>query len=392
MSLLSDLFAPILASDFVTSVKNVAQGIGLLPQNWVAIDPEDAIAEGTAQTFATSWNTWMTVAIQGGFLDTAALIGNPTGDPTIPASSWCKLLASSVFNVAAIPAAFATGTWTGNNSSGSPIGPFAPGTLKFYNLDTGVTYSNVANVTFPTGSTIITISADVIGTGSNGAPTRIVLLTTVLGLAGSNPQALVGADNESGPALAARCRLKYFSLSPNGPSQAYQYAALTPSLNGGIININRVVVSPSSINGTVSMLIASTSGPPTGGSDPATIQTALYAVVVPDTVRLSVAGAAGHAIAVTWTSYYHASANINPTTELTNATNALISLFQTLPIAGENISGGGGFVYRDRIIGAIQVANPLAFQIVVAAPSTDVTILGTEVPTLGTTTGAAVPV
>jgi hypothetical protein len=380
MSLLADLLSPILASDFATSVKSVAAGLGLLPDSWVALDPEDAIVESTAETFAMQWNTYATIAIQGGWLETAAAIGDTTG----PANGWIRLLASSVFNVQAIPSSFASGGWTGTNTTAGNLGPFGPGQLKFYNLDTNKTYTNASSVTFvPGANSPTTITADVIGSGSNAAPGRIVLLTTVLGLSGSNALAIFGLDAETAPALAARCRLKYYALSPNGPSQAYQYVALTPSLNGGL-SINRVAVSPSSTIGLVTMLIASPAGPPVNVGDPAALQAVLYTLVVPDTAKLLVAGAVAHTINVTWTAYYHASANIVPATEMANGNAALTSAFALFPIGGDAITPGNGFVFVDRLISILGTALPKAFQIVVSVPGGDVAIAANEVPTLGT--------
>jgi hypothetical protein len=379
MTLLADLLKPILASDFVAEVKSVAAGLGLAPASWVAADPEEAIVQSVAEATALQWNTYATIAIQGGFLDTAALIGNPNG----PANAWIKLLAKSVFNVTPIAATFAEGGWTGTNATGGNIGPFAAGQLRFYDLDTNKTYSNTASATFVPGANApIDIAADTIGSGSNAAPTRIVLLTTVLGLSGTNALSLVGLDDETAPALAARCRLKYASLSPNGPSQAYQYVALTPALNGGV-SVNRVAVSAGSTNGSVTVTIASPSGPPLSGGDPATVQAALYQLVVPDTVSLTVVGAAAHSIAVTWSAYFHASDNVNPTTEGANGNAAIVTLFQNLPIGGDNTAGGGGFVYIDRIISALAIACPKAFQIAVTVPAGNTAIASNEVPTLG---------
>jgi hypothetical protein len=385
MSLLADLLSPILASDFVASVKSVAAGLGLLPDSWVALDPEDAIVESTAETFAMQWNTYATIAIQGGWLETAAAIGDTTG----PANGWIRLLASSVFNVQAIPSSFASGGWTGTNTTAGNLGPFGVGQLKFYNLDTNKTYTNASAVTFvPGANPPTTIVADGIGSGSNAAPGRIALLTTVLGLSGSNALGLFGIDAETAPALAARCRLKYYALSPNGPSQAYQYVALTPSLNGGL-SINRVAISPSSTTGLVTMLIASPAGPPANVGDPAALQAVLYTLVVPDTVKLLVAGAAAHAIDVTWRTYYHASANVVPATEVANGTAALAAAFATFPIGGDAIVPGNGFVFVDRLIAVLAVACPKAFQIVVTLPAANEAIAANEVPTLGVSTGTA---
>lgn len=394
MTLLAALLNPIVASDIATSIKTVAAGLGLIPSDWLAIDPEDAIVQSAAQTAATQWNTYAIVAIQGGFLDTAAAIGSPTA----PANGWIKLLASSVFNLTANPATFAAGGWTGTNSTGGNLGPYAVGQLKFYNLDAPTqTYSNTTSVTFVPGANApITISADFVGTQANGAPSRIVLLNTVLGLSGSNALAIAGNDAETSPALAARCRLKYYGLSPNGPAQAYQYVALTTSLNGGVA-VNRVAVSPSSTNGSVIVALAGPYGPIAGG-DVTTVSNAIYGVsptpggVVPDTVNASIISAVAHSVPVTWQAYYHTSANIVPATEQANGNAALVADFLLRPIGGDAITPGSGRVFVDHIREVLGAALPKAFDIQVTAPAADVVIVGfpaPEVPTLGATSGTA---
>jgi hypothetical protein len=389
VTILAALLSPILSSDLVTSIKDVAAGLGLIPSDWAPLDPEDAIIESSSQTFAMKWNTYATVAIQGGFLDTAAAIGSPTA----PANGWIKLLASSVFNVTAQPATFAQGGWTGTNATGGNLGPYSPGQLKFYNLDApSQTYSNTTTVTFLPGVPLtVTISADFVGSQANAAPSRIALLNTVLGLTGANALSIAGLDAETSPALANRCRLKYYGLSPNGASQAYQYVALTRSLNGGVA-VNRVAVSPSSTNGSLIVALAGPSGPLSGG-DVTTVQNAIYGVsptpggVVPDTVYASVITAAGHTINVTWVAYYHSTDNIVPATEMTNGNAALVADFQLRPIAGDAITPGNGRVFVDHIKEVLGAALPKAFDIQVSAPANDVAIAGfpaPEVPTLGT--------
>lgn len=372
MSKLSDLLSKIQQSDVVTKITGTLAGFGLIPADWVTLDPELAIVNAVSATFATFWNSWAWFAINGGFLDTASGV-------------WLTLLASNVFNVQRIAATFASGSWTGTNSTGGSLGPFGPGALLFYNLDTNVVYSNTASVTFAPGASTISIAANsVIGSAGNAAPSRVALLTTILGLSGSNAVAVTGLDVETDDALKSRCRLKYYSLSPNGPSQAYQYVALTPSLNGGV-SVNRVNVSPSSVNGTVLVTFASPSGPPINGSaDVTAVNLALYAQVVPDTVNLTTVGALAHSIPVTWVAYYHASANIVPATELANGNAALVTAFQVFPIGGDAITPGSGKVYFDRLVAVLGAALPKAFQITISAPSGDVAILSTEVPTLGT--------
>lgn len=73
-----------------------------------------------------------------------------------------------------------------------------------------------------------TFQADVIGPGSNAVAGALTdLVTTQLGVESYNAQSFIGANWESNPALAARCRLRLAALSPSGPSGAYDYFART---------------------------------------------------------------------------------------------------------------------------------------------------------------------
>lgn len=377
MTTLSDLISKVQASEFVTSVKSVATSLGLIPDDWVELDPEDAMANAFGQTAATWWNTYVYFAIRGGLLDYAE-------------KKWLELLAKNVFNVDKIKASFATGTWTGTNATASNIGPFNAGDLLFYDLDTNKTYrnTNASPVTFIPGvNPAIPIAADEIGSGSNAAPSRVVLLTTVLGLSGSNAAAVSGFDDESDESLRARCRLKFASLSPNGAKAAYQYVALTPSLNGGIA-VNRVKVSNGSINGTVRVVLAKASGPLDSG-EVTTVDAKLQALVVPTGATLTTANSVAHSIAVTWQAWCPASANVDPTAARDAANAALAKAFESFPIDGFSTSGvpGTGKVFVNILEATIRDAIPEAFQVSVTIPSGDVAIATDEIPTWGVPTG-----
>lgn len=123
---LKDLVSPVTLDQIVSSVKNVASTLGLLPSDWKSGDPEETLVQAIGQTIVLWWNTYALMAIMSGFLDYAT-------------AAWLTLLAKNVFNVDRILATFATGTWTASNSSGSPLGPFNPGDLVFVCEDTAKT-------------------------------------------------------------------------------------------------------------------------------------------------------------------------------------------------------------------------------------------------------------
>jgi len=373
MTALSDLLSTVKASDLVASIKTTATTLGLLPSSWQSGDPEDAIVNSVSQTIATYWNTYVYYAINGGFLSTA------TG-------KWLTLLAKGVFNVDRNLATFASGGWTGTNATAAPLGPYAPNTLTFVCLDTGATYTNQSSATFAVGvNAPITIVANVSGTAAgNAAPTRIVLQTTVVGLTGSNALAISGTDDETDAALALRCTYKWASLSPNGPADAYRYVALTPSFHG--VSVNRVLVSPSSLNGSVLVTLANaSSGGILTGGDVALVDAAIKANVVPVTVTETTQSATALSVPVTYQLWAHTTSGIVPATAQAAVNAALVTAFQNFPIGGDLISGSGK-VYVSDLVGIIKSVVPQAFQIVVTAPAADVALGTYQVATLGAVT------
>lgn len=116
-------------------------------------------------------------------------------------------------------------------------------------------------------------AADVAGpTGSAGIGAIKQPVTAAQGVTVYNWLPFVGAAWESNTAFAARCRLKLQSLSPNGPSGAYLYfaltalpilAALTPSF---VMSqpVTKVLKQASTTTGVVNVYVANASGPVTG--------------------------------------------------------------------------------------------------------------------------------
>lgn len=118
--------------------------------------------------------------------------------------------------------------------------------------------------------------ADLTGPGGTAAPAGITQTTTVLsGVTVSNPAAFFGQAYESNIALAARCRLKLQSLSPNGAAGAYKYFALTASQILAAQTppvqlsspVTRVLVQSSVATGVVNVTVANAAGAVPGVSN-----------------------------------------------------------------------------------------------------------------------------
>lgn len=376
MASLRDLVSPVTADAIRTSIYSVLTGLGLNPTAWKAGDPEAAIVWGVSSVTAELWNSYGTPAIASGFLDYA------TG-------KWLKSRASQGYGVEFIPAAFAAGEWTGTNSTGATLGPYAPGDLVFVHTTKGKTYRNTETVSFLAGvPLVIDIEANEVGTDSDAAPGTIELQTVVLGLSGTNAVSVLGQDDEEDADLRARCRLKLGALSPNGSRSAYEYVALTPTDPSGRwdhgVTVIKTKVSPTSETAEVEVLLAGPDGALTAPEVTA-VDLAIQTTVVPEAVTCTVASATALLVPVTFEVFLPTGLSDEEVETLVG--DALSDLFRDLKIGGSVLpSGPTGYVFRNVIEAAILRAVPGALQVEVTAPAADVALDAAEVAVLSTVT------
>lgn len=148
-----------------------------------------------------------------------------------------------------------------------------PTSFRLNNTDTTALGGYVSGGVVQT-TTSVTVAADVAGTGgTSNAFTITQAVTTNPGVFVGNPAALIGSGFETNAQLAARCRAKLASLSPNGPRGAYMYFALSASsILGDSTNplfvapavtipaITRASVIRHTDSGVVEVIVASSSG------------------------------------------------------------------------------------------------------------------------------------
>lgn len=124
--------------------------------------------------------------------------------------------------------------------------------------------------------TTATFAADNVGPTGSATPGSITTATTVLtGVSVDNLVAFFGQTWESNTALAARCRLKLQSLSPNGSAGAYKYFALTSSQILAAQSppvqmstpVTRALVQASAATGVVTTTVANAGGAVSGISN-----------------------------------------------------------------------------------------------------------------------------
>lgn len=216
----------------------------------------------------------ITLVNGGGFLETAR------GD-------FLTLLARYVYGVERVTATFASGTANLTNSGGG-VYTWQPGELVIRNSVTRKLYRNTLIFSLNPGETDkpCTVEALEIGTASNAGSGQVTeLAITAAGVTVTNPAPIVGIDDQLDDALRAECLARLGALSMLGPRGAYAYAVQSAKNAGVPVSVNRWVISPASSNGTVSIRVASPSGPATVG-DVAAIKTRIEEVARPDVVKV----------------------------------------------------------------------------------------------------------
>ncbi len=194
--------------------------------------------------------------------------------------------------------------------------------------------------------TLAQFEADTAGTPSNATRANTITqnVTALVGVSVANLAPFIGSDIEGNTALAAKCRLKLQSLSPNGPKGAYLYfslqsKALAPTLNPPLsvaALVTRALVAADPTSGKVIVTMAGAAGMTQGTQgDPSTDLGATYQVLqaycVPEAITLIAQGAVDHNINVAakvWVPAAFADA------VLPVATAAIDVFFQVLAIGG----------------------------------------------------------
>jgi len=181
-------------------------------------------------------------------------------------------LAFYLYGVTAPQPTQATGQFTFVNSgSGVFAGPsYAAGQVIVEDPATGQTYVTTDNLNIGafgsgTASQTVGIKCQQFGTIGNANPGDIdEIVTTMVGVTGSNPSPVIGSDGLSDAALRSLCLASLGARSVRGPRGAYQYAiqTATNAVTGAPVNINRWYISPASSSGTVTIYLASPTGVP----------------------------------------------------------------------------------------------------------------------------------
>jgi hypothetical protein len=356
----------------------VATTLGLPVTSWAAGDPTRADFHFISEIMSLL-EGYVANYVAAGFLDLCAADSAKY--------QWLVRLAEQVYGYTATEANYATCTLRLTNGSGAEY-VIEAGDITCKVPGTEVTYHNTSGGTLVSGvgNTLdLDIVCDVAGSdGTAGIGDITELVTNLLDVTISNTTAAVGVDEESASSIVANCRAKLGSLSPNGPADAYDYAARVLS---GAANVTRTRVLDDSTTGDVTVYCASSTGA-ASVADVALAEDAIYASATPLCITPNVLAATNKTQAVTYTIWLYDSvgktgAEVEAAIEL-----ALADLFAARPIGGDIIAPATtGKLRRSLIIAAIRAVYPdHVIDVQVATPAADVSLTIAEVPVLGTVT------
>jgi phage-related baseplate assembly protein len=309
--------------------------------------------------------------------------------------SWLKLKAFHDFNVTPPDATFATGTVILNNAAGG-IFPMVAEEVLFSNPDTGKTYRNIA--AFNLGSLQVglpvTVRATEAGSASTSLAGTIVSIEspTMAGVSCSNPEALIGTDAADDPAVRTLCSDKLGSLSPNGPKDAYAYAARNARLpDGTTAGVTRVRVKRDGY-GFVYIYAGTASGALGGDvNNPSTplgaVAAAIYELAEPEAVTAIPASAVPRVIPVTYSVRLYNTSGLTQAQIRDAIAAKLVTFFTTQPIGG---NGDEQKLYHDAIRTAIGSTLPEIFHVEVTSPAGDTVLDYPDVPMLGDVTATEI--
>jgi len=402
---ISDLVTITTFDDVLTLQLTIASELGLATTAWQPLSPEITLL-GVNATLVATYSVTVNQIAQGGFASLAATI--PGTNPLFTDSAgfetrWMDLNSQDDYNVTRIPATFAAGNITLQNSSASPQ-TITIGAFHVQHPVTGATYSNTTSPTIAgSTTTVVAFQADAQFAGSKGtlaAGIVPIILTPLPGVTALAPiVSLIGTDAETNAALLLRDQSKLGSLSPNGAAQAYNFVATSiPTaanqatapvpFNHYVVTAPITRVATTETAGTVNVYLANSAGSPSA-PDIAQVNAAIQAICVPLSVTATVQAVSTVALNLVFTVYVPASLGLSQTAVLANINTAIASYCSTVPIGG--VTGAlPNIVPYDELVTVIMSANPGTNDLVLTNPSGDLSIGPTTVPVPGTPTGTVV--
>lgn len=374
---LAELTTALTADEVETAIYAAVEARGAKTSAWKPGAVVRTIIAGVSIVLA-SFSELAALVAAGGYLDLAI------GD-------WLDLVAKYVFGVERLGGTFASGEVTLTNASGTPYGG-GEDDLIVQNSTTDAVYRSTGTWSVAAGNAAdVEVRAVEAGSDSTSPAGDIdALVTTLSGVTVSNAVALLGTDEEEDAALRTRCLERTGALSPNGPRDAYGYAARNAlTADGDAIGVTRVATEAVG-DGTVNVWVATASGAVTGDpANPATdlgaIALAIYEQAEPLSVEAEVASATPLSIPVTYELGIYTSAGLTEAEVEGLVEASLENQFSSTPI-GAHLVGANRTMYLNDIISAIDAVRDEIFHVMVSAPAIDTSVDIDEVAVLGTVT------
>lgn len=372
---LLELITPVPVTVIFDQSLGVARDLGLPETAWQPISIGREVIYINSQ-IASNFSLVMQGGVAaGGFL-------------TYAQGQWLTLCAFEIFDTTRIDDSSATGKIGFSNSNITPFA-FAIGAVRVLNETSGKTYTNQTSGTVPSGGSLDTTDfvADEPGAASNLTSTDVLsLVTTVPGVLPHFVENLIGQDAESDPALRIRARQANAKASPNGPADAYEYyAKTTVRPDGSAVGVTRT--NKTQGNGTVTLYLADADGALTT-TDRGYVFDNVNANVVPTGFTLIIPDPSCTEVVVPVTLTLTPNPQSTASHSATEATirAAIIAFFATIPIGGAKSNSFQG-IYVSQLVTIISgAAGDAVLNVVVNAPTADLSLTSAQIPVLGTYT------
>ena len=272
---------------FLTYGLSIATSLGLPVTSWRVGDPTRTLFEFLAEVLATRDEYASELA-------KAALLSTATGE-------WLTIVAREQYGIERVAATYATPTVTLANVGGGRY-EYEAGDIVVQDSSSGVNYRNTADgVIDGAGSVTLDFVCETAGSdGSVGANYIDTLVSPVWAdITVTASTASIGVDEQSDYELRLQCTASLGALSPNGPSDAYEYVARNSALTGRT-DVTMARAFGDNATGTVTVYIAGPDGAVSGAAV-AAVQTAVEQWATPLCITPTVVSASETPVNVTAT-------------------------------------------------------------------------------------------
>lgn len=380
MTTLAELITVETKEQIYTRGLAVATTVGLPVTSWSAGDPTRADFHFISEIMELL-ETYVANYIASKFLTLIAA----QADTDDARYKFLALEAVEGYGYTPTEATYATATILLINASGAEY-VFEAGDLTVKVAGSETTYHNTSGGTLaPLGTLSLDIVCDTAGSYGTASIGDIdTMVTTYLDVTMSNTTAAVGLDKESAASIVANCRAKLGSLSPNGPTDAYDYAARVLS---GAADITRTRTIDDSVTGFVTVYCAGAAGA-ASVADTALAEAAVLQYATPLCITPTVTAASNLSIPVTYELWLYDDTGDTQAEAEAKIEDAIDALFLDRPIGGDVIAPAiTGKFRRSLIIAAIRSVYPEStIDVVVTAPAADVAMTINQVATRGALT------